>query len=156
MSITIARVHADDDQSIDLIANWYASEWTIPIQTTVDRLKTFDSTGIPLHIIVKENDIPVATGGIYTDNGVGLLRVKPEYKVYPHWLSLVYTLPEKRGTGIGTILCSNLEEIAQAAGLHKLHLYTNTPTKLYLRRQWKPIERINYQNQDTVIMEKVF
>jgi len=150
--ITIEKVNPSDTKLIQLIAEWYHQEWNIPATTTTQKINSFKENSIPLQIVVKENNIPIATGGIYTH--VGLLDVFPEYKKYNYWLALVYTVPEKRNHGIGALLCNALEEQAKRYGIEKLFLFTYTAEKLYLKLNWTPIERFIYKENDTVIMEK--
>ena len=152
--LTFERVDPSDHYLIEIIAEWYNLHWKIKPSITIERLKNFEPIGIPCHYIVKKEAVPVATGGLYTDDGVGLLKVFPEYKKIPYWISLVYTLPEHRGQGIAAYLCKNIELYAKQHGLSKLNLYTNTAEKIYLRECWKPLERIWYKEADTVIMEK--
>ena len=153
--LTIERINPSDINLIQLVADWYNNmEWKIEPSITITRLSDFANIGLPCHLLVKHDGTPVATGGLYADLGIGLLRVFPEYKKHPYWISLVYTLPEFRGQGIAAFLCKAMEQLAKQHGLTKLNLYTNTAEKLYLREGWTPLERVIYKDSDTVIMEK--
>ena len=151
-NINIERVNPEDKELINLIAQWYYEEWKIPVLNTEQKLGAFPKEEIPFHIIIKENNIPIATGGLHTH--VGLLDVLPEYKKYKHWVAVIYTIPEKRGNGYGGMLCNFIEKMAKEFRLTKLHLCTFTAENLYLRLNWKPLNRITYKEHKTVVMEK--
>lgn len=94
-------VTPDDNKNIELIAEWYLSEWNIPIQTTIEKTKNLSADNYEFQILMTLNNKPIATGGLY--NHVGLLDKEPRLKIYKNWLALVYTTPENRGKGLGAL-----------------------------------------------------
>ena len=145
-------IQQDDLESIQLIADWYLSEWNIPIEKTVQQLQLVAAGQTQFQVLMTVDGTPVATGGIY--DHVGLLDREPRFKIYKHWLALVYTIPNKRQQGFGTLLCTYIEEHAKSIGLEKVHLFTDTAERLYERLGWNVLERITLANRNIVIMEK--
>ena len=86
-----------DYEHIELIAGWYLSEWNIPMQTTIEKIKKLSPENYEFQVLMMINGNPVATGGLY--NHVGLLDKEPRFKIYENWLALVYTKPENRRKG---------------------------------------------------------
>ncbi|MDN5200229.1 GNAT family N-acetyltransferase [Fulvivirgaceae bacterium BMA10] len=153
-NIDIKKIDPQDKPLMELIASWYYKEWSIPIDNTLKSLNEFKKQGFPFQLVIKENNIPVATatGGLYRK--VGLHHVFPQYQKYGPWIALLYTIPEKRGQGLGAVLCKSIEEMALELEFKKIYLYTFTAERLYLRLNWQPIKRIVYRAHDTVIMKK--
>jgi len=137
---------------IPLIANWYHSEWNIPIETSINGLKEKLNKKIPLQLVVFLDETPVATGGLYEK--VRLLDVEPKFKQYGPWLALLYTVPSYRGKGIGAYLCRSLDAQVVKQGLAKYYLYTYTAGRFYVRQGWNILENIVYKSNYTVVMYK--
>jgi len=156
--LTIERVNPDDIELIELIANWYYQEWKIPTEKTIQRISKFKKKEFPFHIIVKKEGQPIATGGLYTDDGMGLPTLMPDYRNrYEPWVALLYTIPKVRGKGLGAILTSIVEEMGVELGYTTQYLYTFTAEPLYIRQGWEVIERLTYNgHENTVLMRKIF
>lgn len=138
---------------IDLIAGWYASEWEIPQEKSIEKLRQLPSGDHQFQVLMLLNDVPVASGGVY--NHVGILDKVPHLNAHKHWMALVYTLPEFRQRGYGVMLCNFLEEHARILGLKELYLFTHTAESLYRRLFWQPTERIRMGAKEIVVMKKV-
>lgn len=152
MEITNQFVKPGDTELIGQIAAWYLDEWHIPEQNTIDRLTNMPEDGIPFHIVLKVNGVPVCTGGLHHD--VGLVRIEPRFAPLGPWVALIYTVPAFRGQGLGAKMCTLVEEHARSLGLTELFLYTATAEKLYARLGWIAGERLIYRELDTVVMWK--
>jgi GNAT superfamily N-acetyltransferase len=142
--ITIETVR-DDPLLIDTISRWYEQEWDTKPQTTARLLKTFQ-------VIAREKGIPVGTAGLYDD--VSLLNVYPQFRAYRPWLGMLYVVPGKRLLGIGSLLCSRIEQQARAQNNRKIYLYTFTAEQMYRKLAWIEMKRVVYKGHDTVIMYK--
>lgn len=136
---------------VSTIVAWYFEEWQLD-KVEMEKKLRLCSKNIPLQVVILQNGSPVATGGIYTE--VNLLKVQPQYKKYSPWLALLYTLPQLRGQGIGSYLCDCLDLEAEKLKLKEYYLYTSTSENLYLRKNWKTLERVTYKNKNFVIMKK--
>lgn len=145
-------IRPDDNKNIELIADWYLSEWNIPIQTTIDKTKKLSADNYEFQILMTIDNKPIATGGLY--NHVGLLDKEPKLKIYKNWLALVYTTPENRGKGLGALICRHMQTRAKDLGLKEIYLFTHTAENLYKRLEWQQLERLALGGKDIVVMKK--
>jgi GNAT superfamily N-acetyltransferase len=150
-NINYRIVKPEDDDTIELIAKWYLTEWNIPTQTTVDNIKNLSVESLQFQVLMTLDDLPVATGGLY--NHVGLLDREPKFKIYKNWLALVYTIPDKRNKGLGALLCNNIQDHSKGIGLNEIYLFTHTAESLYKRLGWQQIERIELGGKNIVVMK---
>ena len=124
-------IRPDDNKNIELIADWYLSEWNIPIQTTIEKIKKLSADDYEFQVLMTLDNKPIATGGLY--NHVGLLDKEPRLKIYKNWLALVYTTPENRSQGFGALICRHIENHSKDLGLKDIYLFTHTAENLYKR-----------------------
>ena len=142
----------NDNENIELIADWYLSEWNIPIQTTIEKTKKLSVDNYEFQILMTLDNKPIATGGLY--NHIGLVDREPRLKIYKNWLALVYTKPNNRGKGLGALICNQIQDHSKALGLKDIYLFTHTAENLYKRRAWQQLERIALSGKDIVVMKK--
>ena len=122
-------IQPDDNENIELIADWYLNEWNIPTQTTIEKTKKLSVDNCEFQILMTLDNKPIATGGLY--NHVGLLDREPRFKVYKNWLALVYTKPNIRGNGLGALICNHIQAHSKDLGLKDIYLFTHT-AKIYI------------------------
>lgn len=151
-NINFQLVSPNDNENILLIANWYLSEWNIPIQTSIDKIKGLSIENNEFQVLMTLNDKPIATGGLY--NHVGILNHEPQLKIYKNWLALVYTLPEFRGNGLGAFICNHIQDYSKGLGLQEIYLFTDTAENLYRRLDWEVLERLALGERNVVVMMK--
>ena len=142
----------EDNENIELIANWYLSEWNIPVQTTIEKIKRLSADNDEFQILMTLDNKPIATGGLY--NRVGLLDREPRLKIYKNWLALVYTKPDNRGKGLGALICNYIQDHAKDLGLKEIYLFTHTAENLYKRLDWHQLERLSLDGKNIVVMKK--
>ncbi len=145
-------IQPDDTGNIELIANWYLSEWNIPVQTTIEKTKKLSPDNYEFQILMTLGGKPIATGGLY--NHVGLLDKEPRLKIYKNWLALVYTKPDNRGKGLGALICRHIQDHSKDLGLREIYLFTHTAENLYKRLAWQQLERLALGGKDIVVMKK--
>jgi len=150
--ISFHKVQSNNNGLIELIANWYFTEWDIPIENTLKRLENTPNNDVIFQLILSRDDEPIATGGLY--NKVGLLNDHPKFKKFGPWVALLYTIKNNRNLGFGKKLLYKIEEISKGMGLNRIYLHTFTAERLYLKNNWKPIERVAYKGHVTVVMKK--
>ena len=150
--LTIEKLDPSNQNEINRIAGWYHTEWKIPIEKTTERLLNQDPNDVLFQLVLKKNNTPIATGGLY--NIVGILFEHERFRKFKPWVALLYTTPENRHCGYGAQLLSEIEIIAKKTGIPCLYLYTFTAEALYLKNGWKPMERVIYKGHNTVIMSK--
>jgi GNAT superfamily N-acetyltransferase len=151
-NIAFKIITAADNTSIACIAKWYFTEWSIPANTTIEKLNTFTANDFQFQVLMTLNNIPIATGGLY--NHVGLLDKETKFKVYKHWLALVYTIPDYRSKGFGALLCNYIQNNAKEMGLKETFLFTHTAESLYRRLGWQQVERLTAGEREIVVMKK--
>ncbi len=145
-------IHSTNSIHIDLIADWYLSEWNIPKEITIQKLQSFAVNDSQFQVLMTQKENPVATGGIYKH--VGILDKVPHLNAYKNWLALVYTIPPFRQKGIGAVLCNYIQNHAKSLGMEQIHLFTHTAENLYIRLGWEQVEKITLGAKDIVIMRK--
>ena len=141
-----------DQTTFQLIANWYSNEWNIPIETTIQRLETVTTDNSQFQILLTRDGAPISTAGLY--NHVGLIDKEPRFKIYNHWLALVYTIPSKRYRGYGALLCEDIQSYSKSLGLNAIYLFTDTAEQLYKRLGWVKMERLKMAERNIVVMKK--
>jgi GNAT superfamily N-acetyltransferase len=151
-TIKFRLITPDDKDAIACIAEWYFTEWDIPIHTITKKINAFKPNDFQFQVLMTLDNIPVATGGLY--NHVGLLDKEPKFKVYKNWLALVYTILEYRGKGFGALLCNYIQQHAKEMGLKEIFLFTHTAESLYKRLGWQQVERLVADSKDIVVMKK--
>ena len=152
-NINIRYLNPDDRETRTLLCQWYELEWHIPPEATLERLAdTHPEAQAPFHRILYKNDVPVATGGLHTV--VNILKIHPELERYGPWISLLYSVPELRGKGIGALLCTDITELARQAGFSAIYLYTYTAESLYARLGWETIDSLPYKGYENALMRK--
>ncbi len=152
INIKYQIIRPNDSENIDLIAEWYLSEWNIPIQTTIEKTKKLSAENYEFQVLMTLENKPIATGGLY--NHVGLLDKEPRLEIYKNWLALVYTKPEYRGKGLGALICKNIQDHSKELGLKDIYLFTHTAENLYKRLDWQQLERLALGGKDIVVMKK--
>lgn len=70
----------EDKDKIELIAHWYLSEWNIPLETTIEKIKKLSARNIEFQVLMTLDNVPIATGGLYKH--VGLIDKVPRLKIY--------------------------------------------------------------------------
>ena len=151
-NINYQIITPDDNENIALIADWYLTEWNIPVQSTIEKTKKLSADNYEFQVLMTLNNKPIATGGLY--NQVGLLDKEPRLKIYKNWLALVYTTPDKRGNGLGALICNHIQNHSKDLGLKEIYLFTHTAENLYKRLDWQQLERLALGGKDIVVMKK--
>ncbi|UAY51729.1 GNAT family N-acetyltransferase [Ferruginibacter albus] len=149
---TFHTITSFDKALIEKIADWYFEEWKIPKERTIHRLQHQSGDDVLFQLVLFIDNIPVATGGLY--NNVGLHQSFPHYKKLQPWIALLYTSSDHRNKGYGRLLLREIESTSSKKGFVDLYLYTFTAEELYLKEGWKELSRVNYHNNQTVIMQK--
>lgn len=150
--INFKIVQPNDTATFQLIADWYLSEWKIPVDKTIQKLQTVTTDASQFQILMSLDGIPISTGGLY--NHVGLLDKEPRLKVYKNWLALVYTIPGKRHQGFGKLICKHIQDHSKNLGIDTMYLFTDTAERLYKRLGWTEMERLSMGNRNVVVMNK--
>jgi GNAT superfamily N-acetyltransferase len=70
------------------------------------------------------------------------------------WLGGMWVAPQYRGRGIGTALCSVVEEKAEVLGYDELFLFTLDKQPWYSALNWSSLEPARWRGQPGTIMRK--
>lgn len=149
--IQFRTLQPSDEELIQLVANWYLSEWKIPVDVSMEKIKTLPKGSAQLQVLLTIDGQPVATGGLY--NQVALLQREPRFGIYKHWLALVFTEPQYRNKGYGALICNYIQEAARAQGLQQICLFTHSAESLYRRLGWQELERLDAGGKKVVVMK---
>jgi len=150
--ISFQKVHTNNYNFIELIANWYLNEWSIPIEKTHQRLTNTPNDHVIFQLILLKGEEPVATGGLY--HQVGLVNVYPKFKELHPWVALLYTDQKFRNQGFGNKLLKKIEASAKEIGLNIIYVHTFSAERLYLKNNWEPFDNVPYKGKVTVVMKK--
>jgi amino-acid N-acetyltransferase len=82
----------------------------------------------PEFVVIRQDGQVVAAGALQRLRAAALLRS-------------VVVAPERRGSGLGRSVVSELERLAQAAGIKRLVLLTQTAADFFARQGFRTIER---------------
>ena len=134
------------------IANWYFDEWNTSIDKTIHRLTNQPNEDVLFQLVLSKENKVIATGGLC--NNVSILKEYDKFKKFKPWVALLYTEKNYRNQGLGKVLLEQIEWLAKENNLTKIYVYTFTAESLYKRCGWTQIERVNYKDHDTVVMEK--
>ena len=114
---------AENDR-IRQIADWYFSEWKIPILETVQRLTSITADPLQCQVLLTVNGLPVATGGLYSH--IGLIDKVPGFNVYRNWLALFTQSPANAKKGMALWFANTLKHMHRRWVLKK---YTCSQTQ---------------------------
>ncbi len=152
--IKISQLEPDDKDSILKIAQWYFDEWDTEIDKTARRLSNQPNEGLLFQLVLTKDKEVIATGGLGYE--VNLTKKHKKFTKLGPWLTLLYTEKSSRNQGLGQMVLEQIEILARQRMLKKIYLYTFTAESLYTKCGWVTIDRVNYKDQDTAIMEKQF
>lgn len=145
---------ADHPDLTSVIASWYYQEWgqNGPVFTPqffeLELSERLNRDKLPLTLVAFNNSVPVATASLKLKE----METRPEIQ---HWLGGVYTLPEYRGRGIGSLIIEHAMAQARHLEVSELYLYTRSSESLYARLGWVTIERPLYHQRKVAIMKIV-
>ena len=70
------------------------------------------------------------------------------------WLASLYVVPERRGQGHGLGLVQAAFELAAAAGVRRLHVFTESAEKLFQRCGFEMLERTMLQGMPIAVLAR--
>ena len=140
----------EEENTFQLLANWYYDHWQMPREKTIEKLKKVTSSRQQFHVLMTVDNIPIATGGLH--DHVSLQDKVPRLNEYKDWLALVYTIPEERGKGYGAQLCNFIMVRAKEKGVKKMYLFTEKAESLYMRLGWTMLEKLFEGERELTVM----
>ena len=145
---------AENKDAIPILANWYFDEWG-----HIEKGNSVDKVIEKLHDYLNINKIPLIILAIDEGEILGAAQLKyREMDIYPereHWLGGVYVAEKHRGNNIANKIILNVISVAKNLGVKTLYLRTeNKGGGLYNHLGWQPLEQVNYQGVDVLVMER--
>ena len=147
---------AERRDAMPTIGRWYNEEWgqrlrDESLEASVQRLDEYLNTDrIPFILVLGEGDDILA---------VAQLKYREMADIYPekeHWLGGVFVNPRHRGRGLGSRVADEIARRAPAYGVETLYLQTESlDGGLYRHLGWTPIERVNNNGLEVLVMERV-
>lgn len=145
---------ADCPAFLPTVSAWVFGEWGehMPGLTVEDLTRVFSGhlnrDRIPLTLVAFWDGQPAGTASIYLHD----MDIRP--RLSP-WLAAVYVAPHYRKQGIGSGLVKAIENMARRLQIERLYLFTPDQEHFYDRLGWSMLERLEYRNQNVVVMEKL-
>lgn len=144
----------DRENLLPTVAEWYFEEWGY-----LDEGNTLDKDMKKLQVYLNKDEIPLMLLATDANEALGVVQLKfHEMSIYPdktHWLGGVYVSKEHRGKGIARQIILELILIAEKLSVRTLYLQTEDLTGgLYRKMGWLPIEQVNYNGVEVLVMEK--
>jgi GNAT superfamily N-acetyltransferase len=142
----------DRPNEIPVVARWWCDEWGLPERHTsfddyVRELATGAADALPLHILAESAGRPI---------GVATLKIKDAHTAVAgksRWLSGVYVESSSRGLGVACALCSQIVNLARERAITHIYLETERlDGGLYAKLGWKPIQQLNRDAVDFLVM----
>ncbi|WP_341835525.1 GNAT family N-acetyltransferase [Chitinophaga pollutisoli] len=149
--IQLHNLQSADTSLIHLVAEWYFSEWHLPMDATKTMLRAICDDPDQMQVVLLAGGSPVATGAICRH--VGLQDRVPRFAGYAPWLARVYTLPEHRRKGYGEKICRYLQSACGELGISRLYLFTDTAEQLYTKLGWVVMERLETGGRALAVMQ---
>ena len=150
--IVINKLDPTDMGLILKIANWYSNEWNTPIDKTIHRLTKQSNEDVLFQLVLTKENKVIATSGLC--NNVNILKQYKKFNKFKPWVALLYVEKSNRNQGWGKLLLEQIEWCAKEEKLAEIYAYTSTAESFFRKCNWTQIERVNYKDHDTVIMEK--
>lgn len=137
---------------IPQIAEWLFTEWGrhLPnrsVATAEAALRqNANSEGLPATVIAVEEGKPVGVARLVESD----LQSRPDLNP---WLASVYVPEYKRNQGIGSILCSEVVNIAKQLGFARLYLFTPDRSAFYERQGWSVVGHERHCDMEVTLMK---
>ena len=145
---------ADRPEDVLKVTTWWYTVWAdrmgLDLDTITEQFRGSLSTcKLPLDIVATLDGEMIGTAALKEHE---MREVFPDYQF---WMGSIFVTPEYRNMGIATLLSNHIVGMSNERWLPQLYLQTTDITGgLYARLGWKPLERLNYKNTDTLIMVK--
>lgn len=144
---------ADQIHHVDELARLHQAEWghlspEIDVDTRAIRLaEASGNSEIPMLFIAVDGPVLVGSAALVEHD----MKERPELSP---WLAAVYVKPERRKSGIASLLISRVEEEAMSLCVTTLYLFTEHQEKFYARRGWNLIEHVDHFGTPVSVMNK--
>ena len=145
---------AEFPDHVKTVSNWLFDEWGDPSQGhSPSRLSQ------RLHSRISMNSLPQHILALEDGEPVGFVVIKlfemEEYPEREHWLGSLFVPLDKRGSGIGSALISEVIRRCDDHGISRLSLQTEELSGgIYRRHGWSDVEEITSRGDRVLVMER--
>jgi GNAT superfamily N-acetyltransferase len=137
---------------VDVIARWHWDEWGGPESGSLERwaqnLRRGGRDGIPVTFIALEHGRPLGSVTLTEHDMPGHIG----YEGFQPWLAGAFVEPEARGQGVGATLLRHAVEQAEAWGIPRLYLYTESARPFYEHVGWTTLDETEYEGGLVTVM----
>jgi predicted N-acetyltransferase YhbS len=143
---------ADHPEHIPMLAAWHHAQWghwssKSSVAARAEELrKQPGKWAIPTTFVAVDGPQVFGSASLVEHD----LDLRPELTP---WLASVYVDPVARGQGIASRLVERAIAEAQRLGVERLYLFTPDRESLYARIGWTVRERLEYHDEQIVVME---
>jgi GNAT superfamily N-acetyltransferase len=136
-----------------MVVDWWQEIWGDRMGDleafTRNFMVTLGGDDLPVNILAMQDGKPIGTAALKE------YEMREIYPDYQHWLGSVYVKSDYRGQGVAARLAGRVVELARQRGIAQLYLQTvNMTGGLYAELGWKPIDRLTYKGDKTLVMVK--
>jgi N-acetylglutamate synthase-like GNAT family acetyltransferase len=141
--------------SIDLWGEQYpwfsAGEWPVFYQRAANSdYRQWDPDGVEqeqIYLALESDDVVGAIALVDFDDIEEFSHLKP-------WVAAFIVDPDRRGTGLGSLMLTALEKKARAFGITDLYLWTEDQKNFYLKRGYHVLEHRDYPTLSIDLLHK--
>lgn len=148
------KLLTDCPEALEIISQWYLDEWGY-----ISEVGTMEKSMNNTRKYLNADKVPLMMVGLEDGKAIGAAQLKfhemPQYPEKEHWLGGVYVTKPHRGKGVAEKIILALIEQAKTLKVPTLYLQTESlDGGLYARMGWQPIEQVNNQGIEVLVMEK--
>jgi GNAT superfamily N-acetyltransferase len=126
--------HADPDGSLE--------SWTAGLARRTNRDR------VPTKFVALDGETPLGSVTLVEND----MPNRPDFAHLTPWIAGTYVVESARGQGVGSALMTHAVDQARRMGIGRLHLYTSTAERFYLKLGWTTIDRTRYEGEDVAVM----
>ena len=143
---------ASHPELVDEIAGWHWDEWGDPGAGSRERwaenLRRGGRAGIPVTFVALENGRPLGSVTLTEHDMPGHIG----YESFHPWLAGMFVVPGARRRGVGQALLQYAVEQAEAWGVPRLYLYTESARPFYEHLGWTALDDTDYGSGRVTVM----
>jgi GNAT superfamily N-acetyltransferase len=145
---------ADHPGLVEQLARLSWNEWR-PIYE--ERDQTFDDAVKNYRERTNKDCLPLTLVALHNEELAGTVSLKfHDLDTRPQlnpWLGALLVLPDWRNRGVASILVHHAVDTARRLNLPELFLWTHSAEGLYLKLDWRVVERTEYCGKKIVVMK---
>lgn len=151
MTDTIVALR-DRPDLVPVVAQWAHEEFWSYAGRTLEQTRVLfmpvpRETWLPRTFVLLDGETPVGTASIVEHD----LESRPQWTP---WLAALVVDRAARGRGYSRTLVGFIEDFAREHGVDALWLFTWSAEGLYAKLGWRPVERLDQNGHEIVVMNR--